>query len=61
MKAGYVDGIFVSKDEVQNLANMPSKEVLLSMLLGVMQAPVRGLAVALNRNSDIMPGSCDVQ
>ena len=29
---------------MQTLANIPSKEVLLSQLLGLMQAPVSGLA-----------------
>ncbi|MDR2047582.1 MAG: 50S ribosomal protein L10 [Clostridiales bacterium] len=48
IKCGYIDGAFLDEDGVKSLAAMPSKETLLAMLLGVMQAPVRGLAVSLN-------------
>ncbi|MDR1940559.1 MAG: 50S ribosomal protein L10 [Clostridiales bacterium] len=48
IKCGSLDGVFIDESGVKQLASMPSKEVLLSMLLGVMQAPVRGLAVGLN-------------
>ncbi len=50
VKAGYVDGKVISVDEVKALADLPSKEVLLSMLLSAMQGPVRGLAIALDAN-----------
>ena len=48
VKAGFVDGKAISVDEVKALADLPSKEVLLSMLLSAMQGPVRGLAVSLD-------------
>ncbi|MDR1905505.1 MAG: 50S ribosomal protein L10 [Clostridiales bacterium] len=48
IKCGCLDGAFLDDAGVKDLAAMPSKEILLSMLLGVMQAPVRGLAVGLN-------------
>ena len=48
IKAGFVDGKVISVEEVQALAELPSKEVLLSMLLSAMQGPVRGLAVSLD-------------
>ena len=48
VKAGFVDGKVISVDEVKALADLPSKEVLLSMLLSAMQGPVRGLAVSLD-------------
>jgi large subunit ribosomal protein L10 len=48
IKCGYLDGAFIDADGVKQLAEMPSKEVMLSILLGVMQAPIRGLAVGLN-------------
>ena len=48
VKAGFVDGKGISVDEVKALADLPSKEVLLSMLLSAMQGPVRGLAVSLD-------------
>ena len=48
IKAGFVDGKVIGVDEVKALADLPSKEVLLSMLLSAMQGPVRGLAVSLD-------------
>lgn len=48
MKCGMFDKKFTDKDTVMALAKVPSKPVLLSMLLSVLTAPVRGLAVALN-------------
>ena len=48
IKAGFMDGKVLSMDEIKALAELPSKEVLLSMLLSAMQGPVRGLAVSLD-------------
>ncbi|MCI8477710.1 MAG: 50S ribosomal protein L10 [Oscillospiraceae bacterium] len=48
IKAGFVDGKAIGVEEVKALAALPSKEVLLSMLLSAMQGPVRGLAVSLD-------------
>ena len=48
IKAGFVDGKVIGVDGVKALADLPSKEVLLSMLLSAMQGPVRGLAVSLD-------------
>ena len=48
IKAGFVDGKVISVDEIKALAELPSTEVLLSMLLSAMQGPVRGLAVSLD-------------
>ncbi len=48
IKAGFVDGKIINVAEVNALAELPSKEVLLSMLLSAMQGPVRGLAVSLD-------------
>ena len=42
--AGAYGGKILDKAGVQTLANIPSKEVLLSQLLGLMQSPVSGLA-----------------
>ncbi|MFA5074569.1 MAG: 50S ribosomal protein L10 [Candidatus Babeliales bacterium] len=46
--SGFFDSKFLSKSDVNYLANLPSKEVLLAKLLGTMQAPTRNLAVLLN-------------
>ena len=43
-----MDGKFVSKDGFLEIAKMPSKEVLIGRLLGILTYPVRGLAVVLS-------------
>ncbi len=47
LKAGCYAGSVMDKAGVQALASIPSREELLSKLLGVMKAPVSGFAVAL--------------
>ena len=47
LKAGCYAGKVLDKAEVQALASIPSRDELLAKLLGVMQAPVAGFAVAL--------------
>lgn len=47
IKGGVVEGRVVSVEEVQALAELPSREGLLSMLLSVLQAPVRNFALAV--------------
>ncbi|SDZ62448.1 large subunit ribosomal protein L10 [Evansella caseinilytica] len=46
IKAGVVEGRVVSLEEVKALADLPSREGLLSMLLSVLQAPIRNFALA---------------
>ena len=48
IKAGFMDGEVIGADKVDELAKLPSKEGLLSMLLSVLNGPIRGLAVGLN-------------
>lgn len=48
VKCGMLDKKYVDEKTVQALSKVPNKETLLAMLLSVLQAPVRGLAVALN-------------
>ena len=47
IKAGNYAGSSLDKAAVTALANIPSREVLISQLLGVMQAPVSGMARVL--------------
>jgi large subunit ribosomal protein L10 len=47
IKAGAYNGKMLDKAAVAALASVPSKEVLLAQLLGVMQAPVSGFARVL--------------
>jgi len=48
VKAGLVEGRRVAAQDVTRLATMPSREQLLGQLGGAMQAPLQGLAGALN-------------
>jgi large subunit ribosomal protein L10 len=47
LKGGVVEGRVVGVDQVKALAELPSREGLLSMLLSVLQAPVRNFALAV--------------
>jgi len=47
-KAGVVEGRVISISEIQNLANLPSKEELLSKIMFLLIAPAQRLATALN-------------
>lgn len=44
LKAGTLEGAISSKEQIAELATLPNKEGMLSMLLSVLEAPVRGLA-----------------
>ncbi|MEE1130082.1 MAG: 50S ribosomal protein L10 [Caryophanon sp.] len=46
IKAGIIEGNVSSAEDIKALAELPSREGLLSMLLSVLQAPVRNFALA---------------
>jgi len=46
IKAGYLEGRAIGADEVNQLANMPSKEVLLAQVLYSFNYPIMQLAIA---------------
>jgi large subunit ribosomal protein L10 len=46
-KAALIEGKLVPASEIQNIANMPSKEVLLGKLLFLLKAPLQRLATVL--------------
>ena len=50
IKSGFVDGKVISPAEVQALAELPSREVLVATVLGTLIAPIRGLATVLDAN-----------
>ncbi|ENQ3080730.1 50S ribosomal protein L10 [Bacillus multifaciens] len=52
IKAGVIEGKLVTVDEVKAIATLPSREGLLSMLLSVLQAPIRNLALAAKAVAD---------
>ena len=47
IKGGVVEGRVVDVNQIKELAALPSREGLLSMLLSVLQAPVRNFALAV--------------
>ena len=49
IKAGYVEGKAVDAAYIKQLASIPSKEVLVAQLLGMLTMPMRGLAVAIDQ------------
>jgi len=49
-KGALLNGQVVSASEIQNIANLPSREELVAKLLYMLQAPIRGLAVVLQAN-----------
>lgn len=49
IKGGIVSGKVFSMDDVNRLADLPSREVLIARLLGSMMSPISGLAVVLDQ------------
>ena len=52
IKAGFIEGKVVSVEEIMQLANLPSKEILLGRLVGGLQGPIFGLALVLKAIAD---------
>ncbi|PTX58164.1 LSU ribosomal protein L10P [Melghirimyces profundicolus] len=52
IKGGVLEGRVISIDEIKELANLPSYEGLVSMLLSVLQAPIRNFALAVQAVAD---------
>jgi large subunit ribosomal protein L10 len=52
IRGGVLEGKALTREEIQELANMPPKEVIMAQLLGLLQAPASALARLINE-----PGS----
>lgn len=50
IKAGIVDGKIIGVEEVEALAKLPSREVLVAQVLGGLNAPLQGFVNVLNGN-----------
>ena len=50
IKGGILDGKFITIDGVRALSSLPSREVLLAMVCGTLQAPIAGFVRALQGN-----------
>lgn len=58
IKGGFVDGSVITIDEVKKYASIPSKEVLISKMLGSLQSPIGSLARTLQAivDNEAVPG-----
>ena len=52
IKAGVIEGVLASAEEMKALAELPSRDGLLSMLLSVLQAPMRNFAAITKAVAD---------
>jgi large subunit ribosomal protein L10 len=52
LKAGIVEGKVLDENEIKTIASLPNREGLLSMLLSVLQAPMRNFALAVKAVSE---------
>jgi len=52
IKGGFVEGKVLQKEEVENLAKLPSYNDLVAMFLSVLQAPIRNFALVLKALAD---------
>ena len=52
LKAGYLDGEVMTMEKLKDLANLPSRETLLSMVANVFSAPIAGSARAVQAIAD---------
>ena len=48
IKAGYIDGEIFVADQIERLAEIPSRDVLLGQMVSAIQSPISGLAFTLN-------------
>jgi large subunit ribosomal protein L10 len=47
LKGGYADGMLLSPDEIERISRLPSREALIAQTVGLLNAPARGVVMAL--------------
>jgi large subunit ribosomal protein L10 len=52
-KGGYINNKYLDAETIAEIAGLPSKIDLISMLLSVLQAPMRNLAYSLSQVADL--------
>lgn len=57
VKGGVVEGRVVDESQIKALAELPNKDGMLSMLLSVLQAPMRNFALAVKAVAEQKEGS----
>ena len=61
VKGGMIEGKVASLDEINALSKLPDRDGLLSMLLSVLQAPVRNFAYAVKAVADSKDEGADAE
>ncbi len=61
LKSGIVEGKVVDVDMIKELATLPNREGMISMLLGLFQAPIRNFAYALSQVAELNPADAPVE
>ncbi len=59
IKGGMLEGKLTSKDEIKELAAIPGRDGLLSMLVSCLQDPIRKVAYAVKAVADAKPADAD--
>ena len=59
IKAGFMDGKILPLDEINAMAELPSKEVLQAQVLGTMLAPITSLAIVIKAICEQKGGSVE--
>ena len=59
LKAGYIEGTVYVEAQLETLAKLPSREVLLGKLVGAVQSPISGLAFCLGGVLQKLVGTLD--
>jgi large subunit ribosomal protein L10 len=47
--AGILDNVIYGEDQIKRIADLPSKEVILAQIMGLVNGPARGIAVGVNQ------------
>jgi large subunit ribosomal protein L10 len=47
--AGILDNVVYSQDQIKRIADLPSREVVISQVMGMINGPARGIAVGVNQ------------
>ena len=48
IRGGFLDGQILSAAQIEQIASLPPKDVLIAQLMGQVQAPITGLVYVLN-------------
>ncbi|MEG1731886.1 MAG: 50S ribosomal protein L10, partial [Longicatena sp.] len=60
LKSGIVEGKVVGVDTINELASLPNRDGMLSMLLGCLQSPVRSFACVVKAVAESKEGATEV-